>query len=55
VAQGKQHAAYALLSALYGGFSEGGESLDLQEAHTLLEALQGQDAAATPAPLVAAV
>jgi len=37
--QGKQAAAYALLAPIYGWFTEGSDTADLQEAKALLEAL----------------
>jgi predicted ATPase len=37
--QGKRAEAYALLAPVYGWFTEGFDTADLQEAHTLLEAL----------------
>ena len=37
--QGKQTAAYELLAPLYGWFTEGFDTADLQEARTLLNAL----------------
>ena len=36
---GKQKEAHALLSEIYGGFTEGFDSRDLQEAKVLLEEL----------------
>jgi predicted ATPase len=40
--QGKRHEAYALLSEIYGWFSEGFETADLQEAKALWQELQHQ-------------
>jgi predicted ATPase len=37
--QGKRHEAYALLAPIYGWFTEGLDTVDLQEAKALLEAL----------------
>ena len=37
--QGKEEEAYQLLAEVYGWFTEGFESIDLQEAKALLEAL----------------
>ena len=37
--QGKRAAAYALLTPIYGWFTEGFDTADLQEAKALLEAL----------------
>jgi predicted ATPase len=37
--QGKQAEAYALLAPIYGWFTEGFDTADLQEAKTLLEEL----------------
>jgi predicted ATPase len=37
--QGKRHEAYDLLAPIYGWFTEGFDTADLQEAKTLLEAL----------------
>jgi predicted ATPase len=39
--QGKHTAAYELLAPIYGWFTEGFDTADLQEAKTLLEALKG--------------
>ena len=39
--QGKQAEAYALLAPIYGWFTEGFATADLQEARTLLEELAG--------------
>jgi predicted ATPase len=39
--QGKQEAAAALLAPIYGWFTEGFDTVDLQEAKTLLEELSG--------------
>jgi adenylate cyclase len=39
--QGKQHEAHQLLSAIYGWFTEGFDTKDLQEAKTLLDVLAG--------------
>jgi predicted ATPase len=39
--QGKQAEARALLAPVYGWFTEGFDTADLQEARTLLEALEG--------------
>jgi predicted ATPase len=39
--QGKRAEAYALLAPLYGWFTEGFDTADLQEAKTLLEELGG--------------
>jgi predicted ATPase len=39
--QGKRAEAYALLAPLYGWFTEGFDTADLQEAKTLLEELAG--------------
>jgi predicted ATPase len=39
--QGKQAEAYALLASIYGWFTEGFDTADLQEAKTLLEELAG--------------
>ena len=38
--QGKQHAARNMLSEIYGWFTEGFDTKDLQEARALLEELQ---------------
>ena len=37
--QGQRHAAYELLAPVYGWFTEGFDTADLQEAKALLEAL----------------
>jgi predicted ATPase len=37
--QGKQAEAYALLAPIYGWFTEGFDTADLQEARTLLQEL----------------
>ena len=37
--QGKRTEAYALLAPIYGWFTEGFDTADLQEARALLEAL----------------
>ena len=37
--QGKRAEAYALLAPIYGWFTEGFDTADLQEAKALLEAL----------------
>jgi len=37
--QGKRQEAYALLAPIYGWFTEGFDTADLQEARVLLEAL----------------
>jgi predicted ATPase len=37
--QGKREQAYALLAKVYGWFTEGFDTADLQEARALLEAL----------------
>jgi predicted ATPase len=39
--QGRQGEAYALLAPIYGWFSEGFDTADLQEARALLEQLGG--------------
>ena len=39
--QGKRAEAYALLAPLYDWFTEGLDTVDLQEAKTLLEGLEG--------------
>ena len=39
--QGKRHAAYDLLAPVYGWFTEGFDTADLQEAKALLEELAG--------------
>ena len=39
--QGKHHAARTTLSAIYGWFTEGFETKDLQEAKALFDALPG--------------
>ena len=39
--QGKRAAAYALLAPMYGWFTEGFDTADLQEAQALLHALGG--------------
>ena len=39
--QGKRAAAHALLAPVYGWFTEGFDTADLQEARALLEALAG--------------
>ena len=39
--QGKQAEAHALLAPIYGWFTEGFDTADLQEAKTLLEELAG--------------
>jgi predicted ATPase len=39
--QGKRDKAYALLAAIYGWFTEGFDTADLQEARALLEELAG--------------
>ena len=38
--QGKQAAAYHLLAPLYGWFTEGFDTADLQEARALLDTLK---------------
>jgi hypothetical protein len=38
--QGKRAEAYALLAPIYGWFTEGSETADLQEAQALLAALE---------------
>ena len=40
--QGKRAAAYALLAPVYGWFTEGFNTADLQEAKALLAALEGE-------------
>jgi predicted ATPase len=40
--QGKRAEACELLAPIYGWFTEGFDTTDLQEARTLLEALAGQ-------------
>jgi hypothetical protein len=40
--QGKQHAARNILSEIYGWFTEGFDTADLQEAKALLQELDGQ-------------
>ena len=40
--QGKRAEAYALLAPLYGWFTEGFDTADLQEAKALLAALEGE-------------
>ena len=40
--QGKRAEAYELLAPLYGWFTEGFDTADLQEAKALLEALEGE-------------
>ena len=42
--QGKRQEAYDLLAPIYGWFSEGFDTADLQEAKTLLEELAGGEA-----------
>jgi predicted ATPase len=39
--QGKRQEAYDLLTPIYGWFTEGFDTADLQEATTLLEELAG--------------
>jgi predicted ATPase len=39
--QGKRTEAYELLAPVYGWFTEGFDTADLQEAKTLLEELSG--------------
>ena len=39
--QGKRQEAYDLLAPIYGWFTEGFDTADLQEAKALLEALKG--------------
>ena len=39
--QGKRTEAYELLAAVYGWFTEGFDTADLQEAKALLEELEG--------------
>ena len=39
--QGKRTAAYALLAPIYGWFTEGFDTADLQDAQALLEELTG--------------
>jgi predicted ATPase len=39
--QGKRAAAYDLLMPIYGWFTEGFDTADLQEAKVLLEELEG--------------
>jgi predicted ATPase len=39
--QGKRTAAYALLAPIYGWFTEGFDTADLQDAKALLEELTG--------------
>ena len=40
--QGKRTEAYELLAAVYGWFTEGFDTADLQEAKALLAALEGE-------------
>jgi predicted ATPase len=40
--QGKRAEAYALLAPIYGWFTEGFDTADLQEAKALLAALEGE-------------
>jgi predicted ATPase len=47
--QGKRAEAHALLAEVYGWFTEGFDTADLQEAKALLEALGG-DAGRRPPP-----
>ena len=39
--QGKRAEAYALLAPIYGWFTEGFDTADLQDARSLLEELEG--------------
>jgi predicted ATPase len=39
--QGKRAEAYDLLASIYGWFTEGFDTADLQDAHALLVALEG--------------
>jgi predicted ATPase len=39
--QGKRTEAYALLAPLYGWFTEGFDTADIQEAKALLEEIEG--------------
>jgi predicted ATPase len=45
--QGKRAEAYQLLSEIYGWFTEGFETLDLQEARALLDALTSSESGCT--------
>ena len=40
--QGKRAEAYDLLALIYGWFTEGFDTADLQEAKALMEALEGE-------------
>jgi len=40
--QGKRAEAYDLLAPIYGWFTEGFDTADLQEAKALMEALEGE-------------
>lgn len=40
--QGRQEEAHRLLSEVYGRFTEGFDTADLQDARTLLERLEGR-------------
>jgi predicted ATPase len=40
--QGKRAEAHALLAPIYGWFTEGFDTADLQEAKALMEALEGE-------------
>ena len=46
--QGKRTEAYKLLAPVYGWFTEGFDTADLQDAKTLLEALRNATPADTP-------
>jgi predicted ATPase len=48
--QGKRAEAYELLAPLYGWFTEGLDTADLQEAQALLEALRAPDASGPALP-----
>jgi predicted ATPase len=41
--QGKRQEAYSLLAPIYGWFTEGFDTADLQEAHALLEAVKNNN------------
>jgi predicted ATPase len=48
--QGKRAEAYELLAPIYGWFTEGFDTADLQEAQALLEALRARDAGGPALP-----
>jgi adenylate cyclase len=50
--QGKRDVAHELLAPIYGWFTEGLDTADLQEAQALLEALRAHDASGPALPLL---